>query len=125
MSKLALLEIQSKKPTTSKNVTFFSSNQTALKLASLEIQSKKANSFEKRKSSSNKMKVRTILLLTIMISATVCQDETERKQERGVVTIAVGPISGYVIFLIVVGVSFGIWITFCIIVSICCHCLAD
>ena len=89
-------------------------------MASLEIQSKKPTAASKN----GKMKVRTILLLTLMISAAVCQDETERKQERDVVTNAVGLGAG-VIFGIVFGVVFGICFTFCIVVTICFHCITD
>ena len=84
------------------------------------------------------MKVGTacILLLTLMISAAVCQDETERKQERDVVNNAVGFGAG-VIFGIVFGVVFGnllivmsnrlggVGFTFCIVVTVCFHCITD
>ena len=93
-------------------------------MPSLEIQSKKPTASKTGKISPRKMKVRTILLLTLMISAAVCQDETERKQERGVVTNAVGLGDG-VIFGIVFGVVFGICFTFCIVVTICFHCITD
>ena len=51
------------------------------------------------------MKAGTILILTLMISAAICQDETDKKSERGVVGQAVGLSIG-VIFGIVFGVVF-------------------
>jgi hypothetical protein len=51
------------------------------------------------------MKIRTILILTLMISTATCQDETDRKQERGVINNAVGLSIG-VIFGIVFGIVF-------------------
>ena len=61
------------------------------------------------------MKAGTILILTLMISAVICQDETDRKPERGIVTNAVGLGIG-----VIFGIVFGVVFVVCIFVSICC-----
>ena len=65
------------------------------------------------------MKAGTILIMTLMISAAICQNETDQ-QERGVVTdgarLGIG-----VVFGIVFGVFFGVIFVVCIFVSICCR----
>ena len=61
------------------------------------------------------MKAGTILILTLMISAAICQDETDKKSERGVVGQAVGLSIG-----VIFGIVFGVVFVVCIFVSICC-----
>ena len=61
------------------------------------------------------MKAGNILILTIMISAVICQDETDRKQERGIVTNAIGLSIG-----VILGIVFGVVFVVCIFISICC-----
>ena len=66
------------------------------------------------------MKIGTILILTLMISSAVCQDETDGKQEqseRGVVTNVLGV---WAIFKIVFGIGFFIFIIVCICCLPCC-----
>jgi hypothetical protein len=61
------------------------------------------------------MKPGNILILTLLISVAICQDETDRKQERGIVTNAVGLGIG-----VIFGIVFGVVFVVCIFVSICC-----
>ena len=58
------------------------------------------------------MKAGTILILTLMISAAICQDETDKKS---VVGQAVGLSIG-----VIFGIVFGVVFVICIFVSICC-----
>ena len=61
------------------------------------------------------MKAGTILILTLIISAAICRDEINKKQERGVVSNAVGLGIG-----VIFGIVFGVVFVVCIFVSICC-----
>ena len=66
------------------------------------------------------MKARFILILTLMISTAICQDETDRNQERGAVTdadrIGFGVIFGFVFGIIFVvctiRIGFGVIVGF-------------
>ena len=97
----------------------FPSSQKVLKLAIFWNSINKRGICKKKltnvKSLPSKMKAVTILILTLMISAAICQDETDRKPERGVVGQAVGLSIG-----VIFGIIFGVIFVFCIFVSICC-----
>ena len=106
--------------------TFFLSNQKASKISIIwnslterGTYMKKLKNLKTEKRSPSKMKARTFLILTLMISVAICQpiyqDETEREQEHPVHhALGLGVIIG-----IVLGAVFVVSLV-CMFVSICC-----
>ena len=62
------------------------------------------------------MKIETILILTLMISSAICQDETDGKQERS----DRGVISDGISIAAIFGIVFGIVFVIAIIACFCC-----
>ena len=64
------------------------------------------------------MEIKTILILTLMMSSAICKDETDGKQERSDrgLSDAAAPLGALVIF----GIVFGIVFVIAIIVCFCC-----